>query len=302
MDIHPKSFKTTLLTLQNQIFDMLRHVDPSLKIQEDSWTRENQGGAGITRVGSGALIEQGGANFSHITGHPLPSSATQHRPDLKGSRFEAMGLSCVIHPTNPYIPTTHANIRLFIATPEQGEPVWWFGGGFDLTPYYFCEADALYWHQKAKTCCDLTDAQLYPELKKACDQYFYLPHRKEARGIGGLFFDDFNRFDFKTCQAFTERVGHTFIEAYTALLHQHQNDPYGERERLFQAYRRGRYVEFNLIHDRGTLFGLQTGGRTESILMSLPPQVRFGYGYQPEPNTPEAELVNLVSSAPREWL
>lgn len=299
--IDTSQFKAALLLLQNQIFEMLKKEDPDLVIQKDEWTREG-GGGGISMVGQGKVIEQGGANFSHITGDNLPASATAHRPQLAGSQFEAMGVSVVIHPTNPYVPTTHANIRLFIATKPDGEQVWWFGGGFDLTPYYLDKEDCKMWHQMAKDCCDQTDSSLYLKFKHWCDEYFHLKHRGEARGIGGLFFDDFNEFDFETCQSFTERVGQTFVKAYQPIIAKHKNTPFGERERTFQAYRRGRYVEFNLVYDRGTLFGLQTGGRTESILMSLPPIVRWKYQYKPEPNTKESELVTLLSSKAPDWV
>lgn len=293
-------FKAYLLNLQTQIGDMCAKEDSSLQQRADAWTREG-GGGGISLVMQGEILEQAGVNFSHVQGERLPKSATASRPELADCQFEAMGVSVVIHPRNPYVPTTHFNIRLFVATHTDGQKIWWFGGGFDLTPYYVCEEDYSAWHHAAKAACDPTDLRLYPKFKAWCDNYFYLNHRQEHRGIGGIFFDDFNDYDFATCQAFVERVGQAFINAYKPIVAKHKDKPYGKRERDFQLYRRGRYVEFNLVYDRGTLFGLQTGGRTESILMSLPPEVRFAYNYHPESHTPEAELTNLLSGKPKAW-
>ena len=238
----------------------------------------------------GPVIEKGGVNFSHVFGDQMPASATQNRPELAGRSFEAMGVSLVIHPNNPYVPTSHANVRFFIAEKEGAEPVWWFGGGYDLTPYYGNDEDCAHWHSTARQACDRFSEELYPRFKRWCDEYFYLKHRDEPRGIGGLFFDDFNELGFEQSFAFMRSVGDSFINAYLPIVQRRRDRSYGERERSFQLYRRGRYVEFNLVHDRGTLFGLQTGGRTESILMSLPPLVRWEYNWQPETGSAEAEL------------
>lgn len=231
----------------------------------------------------------------------MPASATAHRPELAGRSFEAMGVSLVIHPNNPYVPTSHANVRFFIAEKEGAEPVWWFGGGYDLTPYYGNEADVIHWHQTAKNACDPHGEALYDKFKQWCDEYFYLKHRSEARGVGGLFFDDYNSESFADCFAFMRAVGDSYVPAYLPIVQVRKNTPYGERERQFQLYRRGRYVEFNLVYDRGTLFGLQTGGRTESILMSLPPLVRWEYDWQPAPGSAEAELYEKFLPH-RDWL
>jgi coproporphyrinogen III oxidase len=246
------------------------------------------------------VFEQAGVNFSHVKGSAMPASATAHRPELAGAPFEAMGVSLVIHPKNPYVPTSHANVRFFIAYPEGKAPVWWFGGGFDLTPFYPFEEDVLHWHRVAADVCAPFGDGVYAEYKKWCDDYFYLKHRGETRGVGGLFFDDLNRWDFDACLNFIRAVGEGYITAYTPIVAKRKHTPYGERERQFQLYRRGRYVEFNLVWDRGTLFGLQSGGRTESILMSMPPLVRFEYCYQPEQGSAEARLNEFLR--PRDWL
>jgi coproporphyrinogen III oxidase len=238
----------------------------------------------------GAAIEKGGVNFSHVFGDRLPASATQNRPELAGRSFEAMGVSLVIHPHNPYVPTSHANVRFFIAEKEGADPVWWFGGGYDLTPYYGNDEDCVHWHSTAKGACDLFSPDFYSRFKGWCDEYFYLKHRGEPRGAGGLFFDDFNELGFEQSFAFMRSIGDSFIQAYLPIMQRRREIEFGERERQFQLYRRGRYVEFNLVYDRGTLFGLQTGGRTESILMSLPPLVRWEYDWSPESGSPEAEL------------
>ena len=247
-----------------------------------------------------SVIEKGGVNFSHVYGGKLPPSATAHRPELAGRSFQAMGVSLVIHPKNPYAPTSHANVRIFVAEKEGEVPVWWVGGGFDLTPYYGFVEDCQEWHSTAKAICEPFGAEVYPKYKKWCDDYFYLKHRQEPRGIGGLFFDDLNEWGFDRCFDFIKAVGMGFINAYQPILARRKNTPYGERERNFQLYRRGRYVEFNLVYDRGTIFGLQTGGRTESILMSLPNLVAWHYDYQAETDSVESRFVQDFLSA-REW-
>ena len=269
--------------------------------REDAWDRPD-GGGGRTRVlEDGSLYEKAGINFSHVHGPGLPPSATAARPELAGRSFEAMGVSLVIHPRNPYVPTSHANVRLFVAEKPGAEPVWWVGGGFDLTPYYGFEEDAVAWHRVARDACQPFGDDVYPRYKQWCDEYFHLKHRDEQRGVGGLFFDDLNEWPFARCLAFIQAVGSKYIEAYVPIVERRKATPFGERERDFQLYRRGRYVEFNLVYDRGTIFGLQTGGRTESILMSLPPNVRWRYAWTPEPGTPEARLYTDFIR-PRDWL
>ncbi|MCL1059540.1 oxygen-dependent coproporphyrinogen oxidase [Shewanella gelidimarina] len=293
--------KAFLLDLQTRICNGLQALDGSAQFVEDSWKRE-EGGGGQSRVlTAGAVFEQAGVNFSHVTGASMPASATAHRPELAGRSFEAMGVSLVIHPKNPHIPTTHANVRFFIAHKEGADPVWWFGGGFDLTPYYPYLEDVVEWHQNAKSLCEPFGDEVYPKYKQWCDEYFWLPHRNETRGVGGLFFDDLNKEGFDKSFAFMQAVGNGFITAYSPIVERRKDTEYGEHERQFQLYRRGRYVEFNLVYDRGTLFGLQTGGRTESILMSMPPLVRWEYAYTPEAGSPEAELYSDFLK-PREWL
>nr|ACY24845.1 HemF coproporphyrinogen III oxidase [uncultured organism] len=278
------------MDLQDRICNALAAEDGGAGFVEDNWTRA-EGGGGRTRVlANGVAIEKGGVNFSHVYGAHMPASATAHRPELAGRAFEAMGVSLVIHPNNPYAPTSHANVRFFIAEKDGAEPVWWFGGGYDLTPYYGNEADVIHWHQTAKNACEPFGDDIYPRYKKWCDDYFYLKHRNEARGVGGLFFDDLNDQGFDQSFAFLRAVGDSYVPAYQPILAARKNMPYSEREREFQLYRRGRYVEFNLVYDRGTLFGLQTGGRTESILMSLPPLVRWEYDFHPEAGSAEVEL------------
>jgi len=290
-----------LLDLQDRICKAIEQLEEDgHAFREDQWQRE-EGGGGRSRVlEDGTVFEKAGINFSHVHGGKLPASATAQRPELAGCSFEALGVSLVIHPRNPFVPTSHANVRFFIAQKETAEPVWWFGGGFDLTPYYGFEEDATHWHQTAKQACDPFGAERYPRYKKWCDDYFYLKHRDEPRGVGGLFFDDLNEPDFNTCFAFMRSVGDHYLPAYTPIVGKRMGHPYTERERDFQMYRRGRYVEFNLVYDRGTLFGLQTGGRTESILMSLPPVVKWRYDWQPEPDSPEAELYDKFLK-PRDW-
>ncbi len=278
-----------LLGLQQSIVSSLEAVDGGTFIR-DEWQRP-EGGGGISRlIEAGHVIERGGVNFSHVLGSKLPPSATAIRPELSGAKFEAMGVSLVIHPLNPYAPTTHMNVRFLIATPLQGDPVWWFGGGMDLTPYYGFIDDAVHWHQSAKDACDPFGEDLYPRLKKQCDDYFFLKHRQEPRGIGGTFFDDFSALSFEQSFALMRSIGEHFAPGYLPILQRRIGIPYGERQREWQLYRRGRYVEFNLVWDRGTHFGLQSNGRTEAFLMSMPPLVAWRYDYRPEPGTPEAAL------------
>ena len=294
--------KAYLLRLQARICEALLELDDELCPQQDEWRRAG-GGGGLSRVlRDGRLFEQGGVNFSHVHGQRLPPAATARRPELAGRAFQALGNSLVIHPLNPYIPTTHMNVRFFMAEQAGMTPVWWFGGGFDLTPCYGFEADARHWHQTARAACaGFGDETTYARYKKCCDDYFYLKHRQEPRGIGGLFYDDLNEWGFDACFAFMQSVGDHFLRAYLPIVRRRMGMAHGARERRFQLYRRGRYVEFNLIHDRGTLFGLQSGGRTESILMSMPPAARWEYGWQPEPGSPEAELYDVFLKS-RDWL
>ncbi len=290
-----------LKTLQDDICSAVAAADGGKDFHEDAWERPG-GGGGRTRVlKEGDVFEQAGVNFSHVFGDRLPPSATASRPELAGRSFQAVGVSLVIHPRNPYVPTSHMNVRFFIAEADDAEPIWWFGGGFDLTPYYGFEEDCIHWHRTARAACEPGGPDCYPKLKKWCDDYFYIKHRQEPRGVGGLFFDDWNQPDFDTAFALTRNVGEHYTKAYLPIVEKRKAIEYGARERQFQLYRRGRYVEFNLVYDRGTLFGLQSGGRTESILMSLPPLVRWQYNYSPEPGTPEAELYEkfLVH---RDWL
>lgn len=292
--------KQALMALQDRICRELEAEDGGGRFREDSWVRA-EGGGGRSRVlENGTVIEKGGVNFSHVHGNKLPPSATAHRPELAGRSFQAMGVSLVIHPRNPYAPTSHANVRLFVAEKEGEAPVWWVGGGFDLTPYYGFEEDCRDWHRHARRVCAPYGDDVYPRYKQWCDEYFYLKHRQEPRGVGGLFFDDLNEWGFERCFAFIQAVGNGYVDAYRPILARRKNTPYGERERNFQLVRRGRYVEFNLVYDRGTIFGLQTGGRTESILMSLPNLVSWQYDYQPEPGSPEAALAEHFLR-PRDW-
>jgi len=300
-DVSLQAVKDYLLDLQDRICEELAAEDGGGEFREDAWDRE-QGGGGRSRVmENGTVIEKGGVNFSHVFGSQLPPSATAARPELAGRSFQAMGVSLVIHPKNPYVPTSHANVRFFVAEKEGEAPVWWFGGGFDLTPYYGFEEDVTQWHRTAKAACDPFGDDIYPEFKRWCDDYFHLKHRDEPRGVGGLFFDDLNRFDFDTSFALMRSVGDAYVKAYRPIMARRKDLAYGERERNFQLYRRGRYVEFNLVFDRGTIFGLQSGGRTESILMSLPPLVRWDYDWHPEPGSAEAELYDKFLIQ-REWL
>lgn len=301
--MNPPKVKEFLLELQELIVERLEQVDgkPFLK---DEWQRP-EGGGGLTRlIEEGNVIERGGVNFSHVMGEKLPPSATAHRPELAGRPWEAMGVSLVLHPRNPFVPTVHMNVRFFCtyaAEARAGEPVWWFGGGMDLTPYYGFEEDAVHFHSMCKRALDPFGPDYHPRFKKWCDEYFFLKHRNEPRGVGGIFYDDFSGGGFEHAFNLTESVGDHFLPAYVPILERRADTPYGERERDFQAYRRGRYVEFNLVWDRGTLFGLQSGGRTESILMSLPPIVKWRYDWHPEPGTPEARLYTDFLK-PRDWL
>ncbi len=288
-----------LTGLQERICAAIEQLDGKARFREDQWQR-SEGGGGRSRVlVDGAVFEQAGIGFSRVEGARMPASATAHRPELANKSWVAMGVSLVFHPRNPYIPTTHMNVRMFIAQGD-GAPVWWFGGGFDLTPYYVFEDDARHWHQVSQRAAAPFGAGVYAEHKKWCDEYFFLKHRGETRGVGGLFFDDLNQWPFEQCFAYQRSVGDHFLEAYVPIVEHRRDLSWGERERQFQLYRRGRYVEFNLVWDRGTLFGLQSGGRTESILMSLPPLVRWEYGYQPEAGSAEAKLAEYLR--PRDWL
>jgi coproporphyrinogen III oxidase len=290
-----------LKNLQDRISSALEQADAGASFREDAWQRPGGGGGRSRVLRDGAVLEQGGIGFSHVFGEQMPASATAHRPELAGRNFNACGVSLVMHPRNPYIPTSHANVRFFIAEKEGSEPVWWFGGGFDLTPFYPFDDDIKHWHQVAQQALAPFGDDLYPKFKAWCDDYFWLKHREETRGVGGLFFDDLNDRPFEECFAIMRAVGDAYLEAYLPIIERRKNKAYGERERQFQLYRRGRYVEFNLVWDRGTLFGLQTGGRTESILMSMPPLARWEYGFQPEPGSPEERLYHDYLR-PRDWL
>lgn len=290
-----------LRELQNHLCSALEAQEDEGKFVEDAWSYNNGKGGGWTRVLEGGKhLERAGVNVSHISGDSLPPAATVKRPELAGFKFEAMGLSSVIHPRNPYAPTAHLNVRFFVAHCGD-ETVWWFGGGFDLTPYYGFAEDCELWHQHAKQACDVLGEEFYPKYKADCDNYFFLKHRNEPRGIGGIFYDDLNEFDFEKCFAFMQNVGKNFTVAYEKILARRKDHDYGERERAFQLYRRGRYVEFNLVFDRGTLFGLQSQGRTESILVSMPPLVTWQYDFKPEPGSEEEKLYKefLVK---RKWI
>jgi coproporphyrinogen III oxidase len=293
--------KDYLLTLQDNICNALEGEEPEARFIEDIWER-SEGGGGRTRVlARGQVFEQGGVNFSHVSGFNLPPSATAKRPELANRQFQAMGVSLVIHPNNPFVPTSHANVRFLIAEKPNEPTIWWFGGGIDLTPYYPFEEDVIQWHQTARSACQPFGDNVYPEFKKWCDDYFFLKHRNETRGVGGLFFDDLYEWGFEQCFALMQSVGNHYIKAYLPIVQKRNTTVFGDRERNFQLYRRGRYVEYNLLYDRGTLFGLQSGGRTESILMSLPPVVHWQYNWQPEPGSPEAALYERYLR-PQNWL
>ena len=300
--------RTHLAGLQERIVAELERLEGT-PFRRDAWQRTEDergsgglgGGVGDTRIiEEGALLERGGVAFSHVRGRSLPPSASAGRPDLVGRAFEAMGVSLVLHPRNPHVPTVHMNVRFFVAMKQGEAPVFWFGGGMDLTPYYGVEDDCVHFHRMCRTALDPFGADLYPRFKRWCDEYFFLKHRGEPRGVGGIFFDDLHAGGFERCFALMQSVGDHFLPAYVPIVERRRNAAYGERERDFQAHRRGRYVEFNLVSDRGTLFGLQSGGRTESILMSLPPIAKWHYGWRPEPGTPEARLYEVFLK-PRDW-
>ena len=293
--------KAYLLALQDRLCSEIEELDVAQRFAEDVWERP-QGGGGVSRVlERGAVFEKAGINFSHVNGGRLPASASVNRPEVAGRNFQAMGVSAVIHPDNPNVPTSHMNIRFFLAEKPTVRPLWWFGGGFDLTPYYGFEEDARHWHQLAFSACREFGEDVYPKFKKWCDDYFFIRHRGEARGIGGIFFDDLNEWGFLRCFEFLRSVGDHYMRAYRPIVERRRDTPYTAQQKDFQLYRRGRYVEFNLVYDRGTLFGLQSGGRVESILMSLPPRVQWQYNRQPQPETVEARLVEEFLT-PRDWL
>jgi len=303
-----QAVKTYLLNLQDDICNQLAKEDGGAEFIEDSWQRtpdpkkpEMTGGGRTRLLVNGFVIEQGGVNFSHVFGKKMPASATAHRPELAGRTFQALGVSLVIHPDNPFVPTSHANVRFFIAEKEGEDPVWWFGGGYDLTPYYGYDEDCIEWHKTAQAACLPFGDEVYDKYKKWCDDYFYLKHRNEQRGIGGLFFDDLNEWGFDKSFEFMKSVGDSYINAYLPIISRRKSKKYNGEQREFQLYRRGRYVEYNLVYDRGTLFGLQSGGRTESILMSMPPLVRWKYNWQPEEDTDEARLYNHFLK-PKDWI
>ena len=294
--------KKYLVHLQESICSDLESLDGGAVFKKDHWTKKDGNGSGITSViCDGNVFEKGGVNFSIVEGNKMPKSATTLRPELEGRKYTALGVSLVMHPENPYIPTTHANVRFFVAEEPGKEPIWWFGGGFDLTPFYGFDEDAVHWHKTAKKACLPFGEKVYSQYKKWCDDYFYLEHRNEQRGIGGLFFDDLNEGGFDRCFEFMKSVGDHFTEAYLPIVIKRKDTSYGKKERDFQLYRRGRYVEFNLIYDRGTLFGLQSGGRTESILMSMPPEVKWLYQFQVEKDSEEEKLYNYYLK-PKEWI
>jgi coproporphyrinogen III oxidase len=299
-----QALRNYFLGLQENITQSMGELDGH-EFATDEWVKPEDAklkGDGRSRIlEEGNILERGGVGFSHVRGDSMPPSATAHRPELAGRSFEAMGVSLVFHPRNPYIPTVHMNVRCFVAQAAGKDPVWWFGGGMDLTPYYGDIEDCKHFHQTCKNALDPFDLSLHPKFKQWCDEYFYLKHRDEPRGIGGIFYDDFSALGFEQSFAMTRSVGDAFLKAYIPIVKKHQNDSYGERERAFQAYRRGRYVEFNLVFDRGTLFGLQSGGRTESILMSMPPIVRWGYNWKPESNSAEERLYTEFLK-PKDWL
>ena len=298
--VNPDRVKSYLLDLQNRIVTVLERLDGSA-FRRDRWERPEGGGGESRIIEEGHLFERGGVNFSHVSGERLPGSASAARPELAGRGFEAMGVSLVLHPRNPYVPTVHMNVRFLVATKSASDPVWWFGGGMDLTPYYGFEEDARHFHATCRQALEPSGADYHPRFKRWCDDYFFLRHRGEPRGVGGIFFDDLNERGFDHCFALLRSVGDHLVPAYTPIVERRRDARYGERERDFQAYRRGRYVEFNLVYDRGTLFGLQSGGRVESILMSLPPLAKWRYDWKPEPGSPEDRLYREFLR-PRDWL
>ena len=293
--------KQYLLSLQDNICKNLEAEDGAAHFQEESWERPGGGGGRSRIIENGAVFEKGGVGFSHVMGDQLPPSASQARPELAGARWQAMGVSLVMHPKNPFVPTSHANVRFFVAEREGMEPVWWFGGGYDLTPYYGFDEDCIHWHQTAKSACDPFGSHVYNDFKKWCDEYFYLKHRDEPRGVGGIFYDDLNEWGFEQSFAFMQSIGNSYLDAYLPIVQKRKSTPYLPEHRDWQEVRRGRYVEFNLVFDRGTIFGLQSGGRTESILMSLPPNVQWRYNHQPEPGSAEEKLLTHTLQN-RDWL
>ncbi|MBP9722310.1 MAG: oxygen-dependent coproporphyrinogen oxidase [Gammaproteobacteria bacterium] len=298
--INKNAVKEFFLGWQNELCAAYTKLDGK-NFLEDAWQHKT-GGGGISRsLAEGTIFERAGVNFSHVMGTNLPKTATQNRPQLEGAAFEAMGVSLVIHPKNPFVPTSHANLRFFIAHTKTNETIWWFGGGFDLTPYYANLEDCIHWHQQAKQACDPFGSDIYNRFKIWCDDYFYLKHRNEQRGIGGLFFDDLNEWGFDSSFSFIKKVAEKYLDAYIPIVEKRFAEPYSVKQKDFQRYRRGRYVEFNLLFDRGTIFGIQTGGRTESILVSLPPEVCWKYNWQPEPGSKEFELTDYYLK-PRDWL
>jgi len=290
-----------LLDLQSQICDTLEELDGTVRFRREEIPRSGGGVSRPSVLEQGELIEKAAVHFTHTRGQALPAAATRRRPELQGRRYEALSVSLIVHPRNPYVPTCHANYRFFLADHPRADPVWWFGGGFDCTPYYGFEEDAIHWHRTARAACDPTSPELYARFKKQCDEYFFLPHRGEPRGIGGLFYDDFDEGGFGSAFALWKRTGRAFLEAYVPIVRRRRALAWGERERSFQLYRRGRYVEFNLLQDRGTRFGLEAGARTESVLASLPPLVAWRYDWQPEPDSAEAALLRDFLR-PRDWL
>ena len=298
-DIEP--VKTYLMQLQDRICEGLERADGKGLFSEESWQRPGGGGGRSRTLVDGAVFEKGGVGFSHVMGDTLPPSATASRPELAGCRWQAMGVSLVMHAHNPFVPTSHANVRLFVAEKDGMEPVWWFGGGYDLTPYYGFDEDCSHWHQTAKDACEPFGNDVFPRFKSWCDDYFYLPHRSEPRGVGGIFYDDLSDWDFATTFAFMQSIGNSYLAAYLPIVARRQDTEFSPAQRNWQEIRRGRYVEFNLVFDRGTIFGLQSGGRTESILMSLPPKVQWHYNHQPEADSPEAKLLNYYLTG-RDWV
>lgn len=295
------NIKSFLLALQDNICNALQQQDNQKQFREDNWTHDKIGGGRTRILQQGDVFESAGVNFSHVVGNHLPAAATQQRPELIGAQFEATGVSLVIHPRNPFVPTSHMNVRYFQAIKSNGDCIWWVAGGYDLTPYYGFDEDCVHFHHTAKNACDLFHPDFYSRFKKEADNYFYLKHRDECRGIGGLFFDDLNELPFEQSFAFLQSVGNSFVDAYIPIVVKRKNHSYTQKHRDFQCYRRGRYVEFNLVYDRGTLFGLQFGGRTESILMSLPPVVKWVYNYHPEKNSAEAKLTEYYLK-PKDWV
>ncbi|MDP1574790.1 MAG: oxygen-dependent coproporphyrinogen oxidase [Coxiellaceae bacterium] len=294
------NIKLFLLDLQARLCDALQSHEDATQFHTDEWSHDNVGGGKTCVLQYGDVIEKGGVNFSHVAGKSLPPAATQKRPELVGAEFEALGVSSVIHPRNPFVPTAHMNVRYFQAKKGNGEIIWWFGGGYDLTPYYGFDEDCIHFHTTAKKACDASHPDFYTQFKKNADDYFYLKHRHEQRGIGGIFFDDLNSQSFEDCFSFLKNAGNSFIDAYIPLIEKRKSHEYTQKNRDFQSYRHGRYVEFNLVYDRGTLFGLQFGGRTESILMSLPSHVEWHYDFKPEKNSPEEKLITYFLK-PKDW-